>query len=419
MGDPALLAELARLSTFEDVRQRLASQKLTLGARKRLELRWRAASAEGASSTQQEEVTTCDLPMVSVAECTVNVTGHAVDVAQRRAWLAADSLAVGLADMEDEADVILRRRCRQAEEMVTGGTLVRRMEFAIELGGGGGCAVGGCAVGCAVGGCALGCAVGCAEVLLVRQPRPPERPPPCRICMEETDEGSLDDSETLNHCLAVACGIGTSALAASEGEPGTGITGGRAAVPCGRLMRDICACRGSAAAVHEGCLLSWVVASGGWHASTCRDCKQRYIGPAAMLLARLFQRMKALEAEAAQAAADEARAGASPSDMHMPMPMTMHMHMQMHMPMPMHMHMHMHMQMHIPMHRCAGGLGRHLRRGPRSPTGRPHFLCGAPGTYTYTYTYIYAVLQADRTSFAELQARRGHVHVHAHVHAHL
>ena len=180
----------------------------------------------------------------------------------------------------------LSERVQLVDKVVQGGTLVRRMQFALQsdeqrytrafrargwrrrkpvssL-------------------------VGCAEMLLVRRPVKPPLPPHCRICMDDNEEGCFDEDDTLNRAVMVA-------LMHDEAEPVRD-----SELPCGRLLRDVCACRGSAAAVHEGCLIAWLTASGALdRAHACRECRQPFVGRASLVLARLHQRLKCVQAAAA------------------------------------------------------------------------------------------------------------------------
>ena len=185
----------------------------------------------------------------------------------------------------------MNERAAQAAAMVPNGVLVQRLQFALQQ-----------QRDPSVCDC-----IGCAELLLVRLPAPPPAKPPCRICMEADEEGSFDDDATLNGAVAVALG----AAAPSDGSN----EAGSVRFACGRLLRDACACRGSSAAVHEGCLAKWLIASNRWGEHICAECKQPYVGRASLVLARLHQRLKFIEAHAAaEHAAETMENGATPSE---------------------------------------------------------------------------------------------------------
>ena len=199
----------------------------------------------------------------------------------------------------------LRERSTQAAKIVPNGTLVRRCEYSLQIGhqrytrdlsmrgwrrrrpadnliGG-------------------------AEMLLVRAQELQSKPP-CRICMDESEEGSFDDDDLLNQAV----------MTALVGAQGNAVEGG-ASLSRGRLLRDSCACRGSAAAVHEGCLALWMIAShalAGDSHFACRECQQPFVGRAALVLARLKQRLKLVEAAMAAEHASQMlqRSDATPSE---------------------------------------------------------------------------------------------------------
>ena len=175
--------------------------------------------------------------------------------------------------------VPLGTRCSQATKLVPQGTLVRRMLYGIRAGNS---------------------LVGCAELLLVRKPPIPQASL-CRICLDDGEEGSFDDDDTLNQTVLTAL-------------TGGGEDGGSRRVARGNLLRDACSCRGSAAAVHEGCLASWLVASGKWGDHVCGECRQPYVGRAALVLARLHQRLRAVEAAASAATAAHTLETGTPSE---------------------------------------------------------------------------------------------------------
>ena len=170
--------------------------------------------------------------IVDGAICLEVVLTSAVDETQLVAW---QSLECGI-----ELVVPLSIRCSQASKLVPQGTLVRCMQFGIHAGE---------------------MLVGCAELLLVR--KPPDVPSAlCRICLDDAEEGSFDNDETLNQAVLAAL-------------TGGGDGGGTASqVARGSLLRDACSCRGSAGAVHEGCLASWLIASGKWGEHVCGECLQ-------------------------------------------------------------------------------------------------------------------------------------------------
>ena len=183
-----------------------------------------------------------------------------LSLTQRQAWLAEDafllpgfvaedSLVISMQMMDDTA--AQRKRCAQVEALVTHGTLQRRTHYVVRLSGE-----------------VAMCDIGFAEVLLVRAPVKPLEISSCRFCLaEEAEEGGgdTDDGEGCEEAMADAA-----LAAAAAGTPlHIGIVG--------RLLRDVCACRGSAACVHEGCLVQWL-ASTGWAEPECPTCKQRFVG---------------------------------------------------------------------------------------------------------------------------------------------
>ena len=121
---------------------------------------------------------------------------------QRSAWRSRDdivdcalSLEVALASTIDETRLLawqnrsgmklvvpLGTRCSQATKLVPQGTLVRRMLYGIRAGNS---------------------LVGCAELLLVRKPPIPQASL-CRICLDDGEEGSFDDDDTLNQTVLTA-----------------------------------------------------------------------------------------------------------------------------------------------------------------------------------------------------------------------
>ncbi|KAL1526686.1 hypothetical protein AB1Y20_015388 [Prymnesium parvum] len=218
----------------------------------------------------------------------VAIHAGAVPLHLRRAWLASErqpphghvsaemtlvqSLCLGETAEEQDA------RCHLAASLVKRGVLRRRMQFGIRLdassssGDTEGChEADGEAVSGAEGGWDR--AVGCVEVLLVRcslQPSPTDCS--CRFCLSDDDEADLDEEATAAAVL-LASADGRSLRVAQRG----------------RLRKDVCACRGSVGCVHDGCLVEYMAATE-WGGARCPTCKQRFVGPSALAIARIAAR---------------------------------------------------------------------------------------------------------------------------------
>jgi hypothetical protein len=213
---------------------------------------------------------------------------------QRTRWLACDVEPLHGSVVEDmllsESLLLMddtpaqRLRAVHSDALVKYGTLRKRLQYVIRDSQD---------RDPAAEGSDAGDAIGFSEVLLVRAPGKPAGLA-CRICLGDEDEDEDGDEDEIAEALieeAIAAASASSYL-----HVGT----------TGRLLRDVCACRGSAACVHEGCLVAWQ-ASSGWGEPRCPTCKQRFVGSAALMLARVAARVRdraAAEAEARAAAAE-------------------------------------------------------------------------------------------------------------------
>ena len=279
-----------------------------------------AVSSEAKAVSSAAEAVSSEAAVVSSeAHSGLTFVAALASASMRRAWMDSPSTITVVGAREslllDDSPAGLRVRGRQATSLVPEGVLARRMfltahqrrQHASEA--------------------ASDVVVGCAEVLLVRTCER-EPPPPCRICLEEEEEGSFEDDATLAQVVMAAVEAASQVAAAANpssppvasGEVASGedatlsvVQEDRTAtgrIVRGRLLRDCCACRGSAASVHEGCLAAWLVATGKWGEHRCSECRQPYVGRGALVLARLNQRMRALEAMAAEQVAEQAIADA-------------------------------------------------------------------------------------------------------------
>ena len=332
---------LCMCDTLEECRAALRGLGgLTLGARKRLELSWRPPPPFRLSLLPSAAVDAQRIAWLSEVASSPSAASVLCAAPER----FATSFLVG-----DDAEG-LRVRCGEAEELVKGGTLVRRVVFAIhQLDE----HVEGEEAQEPVDAMAQSSrpqhsppppsppppsppppsppppsppppspppasppppssrTCGCAELLLVR--RASAAPPSadvCRICLDGGEEGTFADEDTLRlGAEAVAALSASSATSATSASPASAI----GALPCGRLLRDVCACRGSAAAVHEGCLVRWLGRQPRQLAAsqTCGVCHQGFVGAAALVLARLAQRLKLVQADDARGRLAEASAAAS------------------------------------------------------------------------------------------------------------
>ena len=175
-------------------------------------------------------------------------------------------------------------RYRQAAAFIPGGALLRTLQLAVHLSGGPG-----------------GVDIGFGHMLLVRRTLTPDLPP-CRICWGECDGAPLDPTAAAEYAFEVA-----------EGRAPT------SELPRGSLLRDICSCRGSLAAAHEGCLIGWLASRSDNVESTlselrCMTCHQPFVGRASLLLARCAAGVRAIIAareEELQRRAEEAAANAT------------------------------------------------------------------------------------------------------------
>ena len=281
-----------------------------IGLRKRLEMMMLAVDESSSSAVQDSGVTHARLPTAppqgdvasapehrkaeappNVARSAASLDEGSVPVEQRRAWLAHERrplegyVAEGLSLLEsiclgeDLADQ--RARSRHAAAMVRRGTLRRRSQYVVRIPTDSQAAP------------SSTIDIGCVEVLLVR--KPPKQCAPeacCRFCLGDEDEPGFDEE----HATEAAKRAAATEKALAVGQRG-------------RLRRDVCACRGSASCVHEGCLLEYLAATG-WGDQRCPTCKQRFVGAPALMLARVAARVRNHSAEEAGRRAAEEQGGA-------------------------------------------------------------------------------------------------------------